>query len=86
MTCAEWAALKAQTQADLARAQVDRDAAALDSQAAQVASDAASIAMMNAMNDLATKNIVLSQKEGEVSSKSAMLMYIDMMMSMQGCT
>lgn len=85
MTCAELQALKSQTEADLARAQVERDSAELDKDAAQVDLDAANAAVMIAMNELGTKNIVLAQKQAEVDSKTMTLQYVNMMIQMQGC-
>jgi len=78
MTCSEWNTLKAQTEADLARATVELQAAELDTNAAQQD-------VMIAMNDLGSKQIIESQKQAEVDSKQSTLNYINMMMQMQGC-
>lgn len=77
-TCSEFAAMKAQAEADLARAQVERDAAEIDVDAAQVA-------MMLAMNEWSQKQIFLSQKQAEVDAANNQVMFITMMMQSQGC-
>lgn len=80
-TCSEYAAMKAQAEADLARAaraQVERDAAEIDV-------DAAEIAMTEAMNEWSQKQIFLAQKQAEVDAANNQVMFITMMMQMQGC-
>lgn len=78
-TCSEFAAMNAEAEATLARAQVERDAAALDVNAAQEA-------VMLAMSEWSQKQIVLAQKEMEVNVANNQILYITMMMQMQGCS
>ena len=77
-TCSEYAAMKAQAEANLAAAEVVRDAAEVDV-------DAAEVAFVLAMNEWSQKQIVLSQKQAEVDVLYNQVQFIEMMMQMQGC-
>lgn len=77
-TCNEYAALKSAAEASLLIAESDRDVAA-----AEV--DVAEVSLAVAMDEVATANIVLSQKENAVINLQATIMGITMMMYNQNC-